>query len=150
LTADANIVLKQAIAHLQAAIQESGAKITVERLPVVRMNEEQLLQVLLNLLGNAIKYRDAKTPEIHVSACREANAWRLAVSDNGIGIDPKHRERIFDSCNGCTARPNTKESASAWRWSGELWNGRGDAFGWIPSRERDRPFVHDPEQRHED
>jgi PAS domain S-box-containing protein len=94
-TADTNVVLKKAIAHLEAAIQESGAKITVDQLPVVRMNEEQLLQVLLNLVGNAIKYRIGKPPEIHVSACREVNAWRLAVSDNGIGIDPKDQEHIF-------------------------------------------------------
>jgi len=59
------------------------------------MNEEQLLQVLLNSARERDQVSDAKTPEIHVSACREANAWRLAVSDNGIGIDPKHRERIF-------------------------------------------------------
>src|SRR5262249_23324982 len=53
---------------------------------------EQLLQ---NLVGNALKYRGAQPPRIHVSAQRTGEEWRFAVKDNGIGIDPKYREVIF-------------------------------------------------------
>jgi signal transduction histidine kinase len=57
--------------------------------------EVMLMQVFQNLISNAIKYRGAATPRIHVSAQREAEGWQFAVRDNGVGIDPQDADRVF-------------------------------------------------------
>ena len=92
---DCEQVLRAAISNLKVAIEESGAKITHERLPKVRADIVQLTQVFQNLIGNAIKFRGSRTPEIDVHVRRRENEWLFSVRDNGIGIEPKHFERIF-------------------------------------------------------
>lgn len=81
---------------LAPAIEESGATIEFDGLPVINADSTQILRLFQNLLGNAIKYRAPKRrPKIQVSARREENAWEIAISDNGIGIDSEHLERVF-------------------------------------------------------
>ncbi len=92
---DANAVLDRAVADLAGTIQETGARVTRGPLPLVRMREVHLEQLFQNLIGNALKYRGADPPKVHVSAERAGDYWRFAVRDNGIGIDPKYREVIF-------------------------------------------------------
>jgi hypothetical protein len=58
-------------------------------------DEFQLGQLFQNLLSNAIKYRNSKAPQVHVSCKQETEQWTFAVKDNGIGIEPQYRERIF-------------------------------------------------------
>jgi signal transduction histidine kinase len=87
--------LERATLNLQAGIKESGAKITSDDLPAVRFDAVQLAQLFQNLIGNAIKFRGESGPEIHIGVVRQDNAWRFSVSDNGIGIEPQYRERIF-------------------------------------------------------
>ncbi len=95
-TADANEALTVVRANLAGAVAQSGASITAEALPSVCMHSTHLQQLFQNLIGNAIKYRSPeRTPEIHVTAERESGSWIFSVSDNGIGIDPKFKERIF-------------------------------------------------------
>ena len=89
-------VLKIALASLRVAIDESGALITHDTLPVITTDDTQLAQVFQNLLGNAIKYHGVDTPKIHVSASRNTNDELIfSVRDNGIGIDPEYFESIF-------------------------------------------------------
>lgn len=88
-------VMARARADLRTAITESKAEVTSDELPVVQGNEIQLTQVLMNLIGNAIKYRGSEAPRVHVGATREEPGWRISVTDNGIGIDPQYFERIF-------------------------------------------------------
>ena len=57
--------------------------------------ESQLVQLLQNLIGNAIKYRGDRIPKVHVSAEEGSREWIFSVADNGIGIDPKYFDRIF-------------------------------------------------------
>ncbi len=94
-TVDSTAVLEAALHNLKAAANDSGAIITYEALPEVRMPEIHLLQLFKNLFANAIRYRSELPPRIHVSASRQGKWQRFAVTDNGIGIAPQYSERIF-------------------------------------------------------
>jgi chemotaxis family two-component system sensor kinase Cph1 len=81
---------------LAAALHDSGATLTHDALPTVPGDRAQLQQLLLNLLGNALKFRGHEAPRVHVGARREGDgSWRLSVTDNGIGIDPRFHDKIF-------------------------------------------------------
>jgi len=85
----------QAIADLRAVIAESGAVVTTGSLPCVRADATQLAQLFQNLIGNAIKYRNARSPEVHVAARSHGDDCVFSVQDNGIGIEPQYFDRIF-------------------------------------------------------
>jgi light-regulated signal transduction histidine kinase (bacteriophytochrome) len=87
--------LQEAIGNLQAAIADSGAIVSCDSLPAVTSDAAQLTQVFQNLIGNAIKYRRAEAPRVHVSASKGDAEWICAVQDNGLGIEPQYFERIF-------------------------------------------------------
>ncbi len=93
---DCEVVLSRALADLSVSIEESGAVITRDAMPIVMADASQLTQVFQNLIGNAIKFRGEKRPEIHVGATPQHEAWLFSIRDNGIGIHPDHAERIFD------------------------------------------------------
>jgi signal transduction histidine kinase/HAMP domain-containing protein len=88
-------VFDTAMADLSTTISESGAQVTRSPLPVLAADPVQLGQLFRNLITNAIKFRRDDAPVIDVSAELVDDQWRFAVRDNGIGIDPKHHERIF-------------------------------------------------------
>jgi hypothetical protein len=88
-------VLDGAIANLDAAIRDSAAELTHDRLPTVVADATQLQQVFQNLIANAIKFRNKRPPKVHVSAKRGKREWLISVTDNGIGIDPQYSDRIF-------------------------------------------------------
>jgi PAS domain S-box-containing protein len=92
---DADAALKEALANLKAAIEESQANVTSDPLPVVSADSGQLTQLFQNLIGNAIKFRGKEPPRVHVSVERRAKEWVFSVQDNGIGIEPRHLDRIF-------------------------------------------------------
>lgn len=87
--------LGTAIANLRGRIAETKAVITHDPLPTVMADSTQLMQLFLNLISNAIKFRSQETPQIHITAKRLDDAWLFSVQDNGIGIDPQFSERIF-------------------------------------------------------
>jgi light-regulated signal transduction histidine kinase (bacteriophytochrome) len=91
----AEAALKSAMENLRGAIAESGAVVTHDSLPVVQADPSQLSRVFQNLLANGIKYRGANRPIIHVALASREKDWVFRVSDNGIGFDPQHAERIF-------------------------------------------------------
>jgi PAS domain S-box-containing protein len=80
---------------LSISIQESGAAVTCDSLPAITSNAVELTQVFQNLIGNAVKFKGERKPEIHVGARRQPGRWLFTVRDNGIGIDPQFAERIF-------------------------------------------------------
>jgi signal transduction histidine kinase len=88
-------VVQAALENLQAALQESGAKVHYAGLPTVSADRMQLVQLFQNLIGNAIKFRGERAPEISLSAEKIGADWRFSVSDNGIGIADEHLEAIF-------------------------------------------------------
>jgi PAS domain S-box-containing protein len=92
---DCNDILKRALINLSITVLESGATVTSESLPVVHAVESQLLQLIQNLVGNAIKYHGSAPPLVHVSAQKKESEWVFAIRDNGIGLDPQFVDRIF-------------------------------------------------------
>jgi PAS domain S-box-containing protein len=87
--------LGHALSNLRGAIEESGALITHDPLPIVMADETQLIQLFQNLIGNAIKYQNPGIPKIHVAVLNGGKQYRFSVKDNGLGIDPQYFERIF-------------------------------------------------------
>ena len=89
-------VFDQAVTNCQAAITESGATVTCEDLPTVMGDSTQLVQLLQNLIANAVKFRSAgAAPRVHVTAERREGQWAFSVRDNGIGIPADQAERVF-------------------------------------------------------
>ncbi len=109
---DCNNVLDTVLFNLQLMINENHATVHYETLPEIIADRVQIIQLFQNLIGNAIKYRTKEAPVIKVLASPIENSskdngesaagdknipsrWLFSVSDNGIGIDEQHKERIF-------------------------------------------------------
>jgi len=93
---DLDVAFDDALANLQAAIEESQARVTRDDLPDVVADRLQLAQLFQNLIGNALKFKGEEPPAVHVGAERHNGEWILEVRDNGIGIEPQYVDRIFD------------------------------------------------------
>ncbi len=91
---DMHAVLGLAVYNLQMDIKEKNALITNDELPVIKADESQMVQLLQNLLGNAIKFCDG-LPKIHISAKEDKDCFVFSVRDNGIGIEAEYFDRIF-------------------------------------------------------
>lgn len=89
-------VFDDSIALLKTQIEEAGSVVTCGELPAVVGDAAQLSQLFQNLIGNAVKFHADDAPRVHVSAERTGTAWTICVRDNGIGIEAKHHERVFE------------------------------------------------------
>ncbi|MBA3045821.1 MAG: PAS domain S-box protein [Candidatus Thermoplasmatota archaeon] len=89
-------VMKWCLNNLQIAIEESGVVVTNDALPVIMADESQLIQLLQNLIGNAIKFHGEEKPRTHISVEEKEDEWQFSVKDNGIGMRPEDHEKIFD------------------------------------------------------
>jgi PAS domain S-box-containing protein len=93
---DCGSVARDACANLQASLEESGAVVAIGELPTVLGNQQQLMLLYQNLIGNAVKFRDTVRPvHVEVGAQRDGDGWLCWVRDNGIGIEKKYLSRIF-------------------------------------------------------
>ena len=92
---DLEAAWKVAVRNLSAAIEDADAEVTADALPVVMADRGEMVQVLQNLLGNAIKYRGEHGPQIRITAEPRGGHWEITVADDGPGIDPRHHDRIF-------------------------------------------------------
>ena len=93
---DSQEAFNVALANLSATILSSQARVTHDPLPSLAAQSLHLQQLFQNLVGNAIKYRRPnEPPQVHVKAERQNGSWLFSVRDNGLGIDPEYRERIF-------------------------------------------------------
>lgn len=93
---DCEAVFDTVCRNLEVAIEESDADITVGDLPTVTGDRDQLVQLLQNLVGNAITYAGEDPPEIEVTATRRGEMCEFAVSDEGVGIPEDRIDRVFD------------------------------------------------------
>lgn len=89
-------VVDRVLSLLEVAVRESGAQITCGELPEVMGDRSQLVQLVLNLVGNALKYRGTAAPVLHIAAETTGDEWQISVRDNGIGIAPKHHLQVFE------------------------------------------------------
>jgi len=145
---DCEVVLDGTLSDLERAVEETGAVVTHDPLPRVMADEVQLGRVFQNLIGNAIKFRGDEPPCIHVSAEEQKNEWRFAVRDNGIGIEPRHHDRIFavfSRLHGRSAYPGTGMGLAICkriveRHGGRIWVeselGKGSTFYFTMPGER--------------
>jgi PAS domain S-box-containing protein len=91
---DLNTVLERAISALIPYIEEKKARITTNKLDSVIADEMQMVQLLQNLIGNALKY-SKENPRIHISSKEVGDYYLISVKDNGIGVEPEYSDRIF-------------------------------------------------------
>jgi signal transduction histidine kinase len=88
-------VAERAVANLSRAIEDARATVEVAPLPVVRGERTLLVGLFQNLIGNAVKFRGVDPPVVTITVDRRGDVWELGVADNGIGIDPQYRDRVF-------------------------------------------------------
>lgn len=92
---DCNDIINKVLKNLQISIEDSDATINIKDLPTTVADETQLVQLFQNIIGNAIKFRNSKSPEISVASKRKNGQWQFSIKDNGIGIAPKYQNKIF-------------------------------------------------------
>jgi PAS domain S-box-containing protein len=93
---DMNAVVYETLQNLSAARKESGVAIHSDTLPTVFADRSQMVQVFQNLISNAVKFRGKDNPGVGISAIQQSKDWVFSVSDNGIGINPVYRDKIFE------------------------------------------------------
>ena len=93
---DLGHVMADVLSSLAAAVADARARVSVGPMPIVLGDRLSLAQVLQNLVANALKFRSGPSACVWITAEREHDAtWRVTVADDGIGIDPRHRDRVF-------------------------------------------------------
>lgn len=88
-------IINQVLANLQASIKESGAIITYDVLPTIMADETQLIQLFQNLIANAIKFCQDKSPSIYIRSIFRSHAWVISIKDNGIGFSQDRSKEVF-------------------------------------------------------
>lgn len=125
---DLNSIVQEALKQLGAEIKEKHALITIDTLPLVMAHRSTLMQVITNLISNAIKFVEPPTqPKVHIYAREQQNLVYLWVEDNGIGIAPEHQERIFrvfERLHGAESYPGTGIGLAIVRKAVERMNGK--------------------------
>ena len=93
--ADAEAAFKRAISQLTTAIDEAGATVTHEQLPVVKADSAQLAQLFKIIISNAVKFRSNEPLRVHISAKSGNEEHQFSIRDNGIGIEQEYLDGIF-------------------------------------------------------
>ncbi|MFP5326012.1 MAG: sensor histidine kinase, partial [Acidimicrobiia bacterium] len=105
-TVDMSALARDCVDACDLHIEEAGAQVLIDPLPTVNGDRALLSTLLQNLISNAVKFRrEGVAPRVHIAAERAPRAWRFTVSDNGIGIDPSERQRVFHAFH----RPSASE-----------------------------------------
>ncbi len=92
---DMKAVVSKSLAILEESVKENDAEILVEPLPIIVADESQMIQLMQNLIGNAIKFHGPERPKILISASEGVREVTFAVKDNGIGMNMQHADKIF-------------------------------------------------------
>ena len=135
-------LVEEALFNLQENIKDEDALIRVDktRLPKIQANRTQMVQLFQNLIGNAIKFRSSKRPEVEVFSYEENGTNVFYIKDNGIGIDPEYQEKafkMFGRINGRTEYEGTGIGLATCKkivqsHGGDIWleseEGKGSTF----------------------
>ena len=89
-------ILKDSLFNLQESIKLSGAVITYDEMPILKVDKTQFIQLFQNLLSNAIKFRRQDPPIIHIGVKKINDEWVFSIKDNGIGIESKFFDKLFN------------------------------------------------------
>ncbi len=89
-------LVQEVTQDLQAKIAAEEAIIIVGNLPTVLVNPQEMSQLFANLIENSLKFRSEQQPRIEITGTQRQQDWLIEVKDNGIGIDPKYQELIFE------------------------------------------------------
>jgi PAS domain S-box-containing protein len=146
---DMNSTVEMAVANLGSAIAEAGAQVLAEDLPHVQASRTDMLQVMQNLIGNAVKFRrEGTVPEVLVKGREEAAHWYFEVIDNGIGVEPTYHDKIFAPFKRLHGRSKYTGSGIGLaiaqkivhRYGGRIWctsePGKGSTFQFTIPRQR--------------
>jgi PAS domain S-box-containing protein len=95
MAVDLNRAVSDALENLQTSISETGTRVEVSPLPTISGDLSRLVQLFQNLIGNAIKFRGKEPLEVRIAATPQGTGHLITISDNGIGFEPEHAERIF-------------------------------------------------------
>ncbi|MCZ3366556.1 sensor histidine kinase [Methanobacterium veterum] len=94
---NAGSALNHALNNLGPVINENNAEVTYDALPIIFADENQMIRVFQNLIGNALKFHSAGLkPKIHISASKEIKGYIFSVADNGIGLEKEYCDKIFE------------------------------------------------------
>jgi PAS domain S-box-containing protein len=93
---DCNTLIEQVLRNLQISIAESHATVAYKDLPSLVADKSQLVQLFQNLISNAIKFQRHSSPHVEITAELKETEWQFRVQDNGIGIQPRFLDRIFE------------------------------------------------------
>jgi PAS domain S-box-containing protein len=88
--------IRRAMQNIQYVLEETGGTIIYEEMPSIIADEPQMTQLFQNLIGNALKFHGEEVPRVEITAARKGDDWTFSVRDNGIGIDPQYKDRIFE------------------------------------------------------
>jgi len=124
---DANAAVVRALWSAKIAVEQANAVVTHDPLPTVLADEVRLVEVFQRLIDNAVKFRGEAPPRIHISAESRENEWVFSVRDNGVGIEPKHLETVFDvfrRLDGGAGNPGAGIGLAACKKIVELHGGR--------------------------
>jgi PAS domain S-box-containing protein len=147
---DCEQILSSVKQNLRAAIEQANARILCDELPPVNARGTHLIQLFQNLLSNAIKYRKpGEDPVIHITARQEDGNWIFLVEDNGVGIRPEYRDKIFEAFKRLHGReiPGvgmglTICSRIVSHYGGKIWveseEGRGSTFAFTMPQQKGR------------
>ncbi len=145
---DMGEVVVKVLAILRVTIEDTKAEITIDPLPTIKADESQMMQVMQNIIANALKFHGPDRPVIHISSSQGDNEWTFIVKDNGIGLDMVDAEKIFQMFQRLHSReeyPGTgiglaltkkiveRHDGRIWV---ESWKGKGATFFFtIPTEE---------------
>ncbi len=90
-----NRIVELVSINLKNNIITENATLTYDKLPTLWAHKSGVIQLLQNLVENALKYRSEAAPKIHISAFFNGESWQFAVRDNGVGLDESYNEKAF-------------------------------------------------------
>ncbi len=145
---DLNEVLKKVRNDIKVSVEESGAEIISDTLPALQVDELQIRQLFQNLISNSIKFKhDGVKPIVKIFAENQGDRWLFRIEDNGIGLDMKYKQKVFQLFNRLHAGDKYQGSGIGLalckriveRHKGEIWlesnPGKGTTFYFTLSAE---------------